>query len=338
MPRLEMFAANYNDSVMWVYNDLSEWLTERGVSLNLANCATEEEVMDRAREADIYLAYRFPVTRQVIEALPQLRLLMSSGSGYDHIDVQAATDNGVVVTSTATYNVEDVAEFAILLMLACARRLWHLERAVRGEEPQEGHLVQPAHRLHGQSLGVIGFGNIGRAVAWRARGLGLRVLAYDPYVPEETMRELDVEPIDLAELLRRADFVSPHLRLNDETRHLISHGELAGMKHTAYLINTSRGGVVDEAALIKALQEGRIAGAGLDVLESEPPEPGHPLLAMDNVMVTGHAAGSTEEGIQNWLGEWKTILSDLLKGSWPINVVNPQVVPRVPLTSSGNRE
>ena len=129
MPRLKMFAANYNDSVMWVYDDLGEWLAERGVSLNLANCATPEEVMDRAREADIYLAYRFPVTRLVLEALPQLRLLMSSGSGYDHIDVQAATDNGVVVTSTATYNVEDVAEFAILLMLACARRLWHLERA-----------------------------------------------------------------------------------------------------------------------------------------------------------------------------------------------------------------
>ena len=334
MAQFQLFAANYNKVVMWVYEDLRRWLADRGVELVLAQCATQDEVIERARHADIYLAYKFRVTRRIIASLPRLKLLMASGSGYDHIDVPAATDHGVVVTCGATYNVEDVAEHAVALILACGRKIRFLERAVRQGQWSCGGLAQPRHRFRGQTVGLIGFGKIGRAVAWRARGLGFQVLAHDPYVPANEITEEGGEPVSLEELLQRSDFVSLHLRLNDETRHLLGEEEIQAMKPTAYVINTSRGGVIDEAALVRALEEGRIAGAGLDVLEQEPPSLDNPLLAMDNVIVTGHAAGSTVESTEDWQNEWRRVIEDFLADRWPINVVNPDVQPKVPLRRS----
>jgi D-3-phosphoglycerate dehydrogenase len=332
MAQYRLFAANYNQNVMWVYEDLRRWLAERGTDFALAQCASEDDVIQAAQEADIYLAYKFKVTPRVIAALPRLRLLMSSGSGFDHIDVRAATEHGVIVTNAAAYNVEDVAEHALTLILACGRKLHALERLSRQGHWQCGALVQPTHRFVGQTVGLVGFGKIGRALAWRLKALGFRVLAYDPYLPAEEIIQLGVEPVGLEEVLAQSDFLSLHLRVTDETWHLMSEEQFRMMRPTACLINTSRGAVVDEAALIRALQAGWIAGVGLDVLEQEPPDLDNPLLAMDNVMVTGHAAGTSVEGIQDWQGEWRKVIEAFLAGHWPVNVVNPEVQPKVPLS------
>jgi D-3-phosphoglycerate dehydrogenase len=153
---------------------------------------------------------------------------------------------------------------------------------------------------------LVGYGKIGKELAWRAKALGFHVLVHDPYIPVEVISEQGAEPAGLEELLRRSDFVSLHLRVTEETKHLLGEERLKAMKPTAFVVNTSRGAVIDEEALIRAIQEGWIAGAGLDVLEQEPPDLDNPLLDMDNVMVTGHAAGTSAEGVQDWQTTWST--------------------------------
>jgi len=322
-----VFASNYERDVMWAYDILRQHLAERRITLALEQCTSEQEVITRATNASIYLAYRFPVTRAVLDHLPRLRLIISSGSGYDHIDVHAATERGVMVCNAATYNVEDVAEHTLMLLLACARKLRALEAAVRAGAWPLAPRAQPRYRFAGKTLGLIGFGKIARAVAWRAHALTMHVLVCDPYVSAHDIRADHGDPVTRDELLARSDFVSLHLRLNDITRHLIGARELAKMKPTAYLLNTSRGGLVDERALTDALQRGQIAGAGLDVLEHEPPALDHPLLQMDHVIITGHTAGSTVESIHALVDEWLRIIDSYRAGGPPINLVNPQVAP-----------
>jgi D-3-phosphoglycerate dehydrogenase len=201
MARWRFFAANYNQGAMWVYENLQQWLAERDVDFVLANCSSEDEIIQSAKKADIYLAFRFKVTRKVISALPRLKLIMSSGIGYDHIDVQAATDHGIVVTNTALYNVVDVVEHALALILACGRKLHVLNDLARQGRWEGGAPVQPIHRFGEQTIGIIGFGNIGRTLAQKTKTLGFQVLAFDPYVPIGEMPQMGVAPVDLKELL-----------------------------------------------------------------------------------------------------------------------------------------
>ncbi len=329
MSRLVLFAANYDPAVLWAYEDLAVWLAARDVEMILAQCATEEELIARAKDAAIYVAWRFRVSRNIIAALPELRLLMASGVGYDHIDVDAATEHGVVVTNAATHNVQDVAEHTVALMLACARKLLPLDRAVRRGAWRPP--VQPIHRFTHQTVGLIGFGRIGQAVAQRAQALGFHVIAHGLHGGDERLRARQVEPVSLDELLQRADIVSLHCRLDEHTHHLLGARELALMKPTAFLINTGRGALIDEGALIQALQSRQLAGAGLDVLDPEPPRADNPLLTMDNVIHTGHSAASTVESPQAWQEEWRVIISDFLAGWYPPNGVNPEVKPKQPL-------
>lgn len=326
MGKLELFAANYEPAVLWAYEDLERCLAERDMGFVLAQCKTEDEVIARAQNASIYIAWKFPVSRTMIAALPQLRLLMASGSGYDHIDVAAATEYGVVVTNAATHNVEDVADHTIALIVACTRKLLPLDRAVRGGAWRPP--VQPVHRFRAQTLGLVGFGRIGQTVAERARALGFTVIAHGIHGSDERMRARGVEPVSLNELLERSDIVSLHCRLDERTRDLIGERELSLMKPDAFLINTGRGALVDEAALLRALQDGKIAGAGLDVLVKEPPAPDNPLLKMENVLHTGHSAASTVQAPLAWQAEWRDIISDFAAGWLPQNIVNPRVTPR----------
>ncbi len=324
-----VFAANFEKDVLWAYELLREQLATRGMELRLEQCSTEDEVIARAAGAEIYLAYRFPVTRRVIENLPELRLIVASGSGYDHVDVAAATERGIAVCNSATYNVEDVAEHTLLLILACARKLRLLEEQVRAGVWPLAPRAQPRYRYAGKTLGLMGFGKIGRALAWRARGIGLRVVVFDPFISEKEIVAADCEPATRERVLSEADFVSLHLRLSAETRHSFGAAELALMKPSAYFVNTSRGGLVDEGALIAALKEGRIAGAGLDVLEQEPPARDNPLLFMENVIVTGHTAGSTVESIHALVAEWLSVMDSFRAGARPVNLVNPQALESV---------
>jgi D-3-phosphoglycerate dehydrogenase len=263
--------------------------------------------------------------------------LASFGHGYDHLDLDAATANGVILANTASFGTEEVSNHTIMHFLICARKFVLHDKLVRNGVWTRKNLAPMGH-IAGQVFGIVGLGDIGRAVARKAKAFGLQVIAYDPYVASWDALEYGVEMMDSLEALcRRSDYISVHVYLNPETRYLIGRAQFAVMKPSAYLINCARGGVVDEAALIEALQQRRIAGAGLDVFEKEPVAPDNPLLAMDNVSLTNHYASYSEiawERAQTQLGEEAVRIAT---GMWPMSLVNPDVrhviPPRTPARS-----
>ena len=276
-----------------------EW-QKLGAEPTATLCRTEEEVIAAAYDADAIITHSIPVyipvTRKVIEKLEKCRLIHDTGTGYEGIDVQAATDCGICVSNIADYAAEEVAEHTMTLLLACGRKIARLDRAVRaGKWTATGRaefyrFLPPMFRITGQTLGIIGLGAIGQLVVPKAKGFGMRVIAFDPYLSEEKFKELGVESVSMDELLAESDFVSLNSPLTEETRNLISTGQLKKMKPTAYLINCSRGEVLDTEALIAALEDNVIAGAGLDVIPGETMELDHPLLKFENVTFTPHTA------------------------------------------------
>jgi D-3-phosphoglycerate dehydrogenase len=256
--------------------------------------------------------------------------LVSFGHGFDHLDLKRATDNGVILANTASFGTEEVSNHTMMHFLICSRKFVLHDKLVRSGTWTRKNLAPMGHVL-GQVFGIVGLGDIGRAVARKARAFGLNVIAYDPYVASWDALEHGVEmTATLEEVCRRSDYLSVHIYLNDETRHLISRPQFAVMKPTAYLINCARGGVVDEAALIEALQQKRLAGAGVDVFEKEPVDPNNPLLKMDNVSLTNHYASYSEvawERAQTQLGEEAVRIAN---GMWPMSLINPDVRHVVP--------
>ncbi len=256
--------------------------------------------------------------------------LVAFGHGFDQLDLDAATTNGVLLANTASFGTEEVSNHTMMHFLVCSRKFVLHDRLIRSGVWTREHL-SPMDHIQGQIFGVVGLGDIGRAVARKAKAFGLNVIAYDPYVASWDMLECGVAGMDsLEELCRVSDYISVHVYLNAETRHLISHAQFAVMKSSAYLINCARGGVVDEAALIAALQEKRLAGAGLDVFEKEPVDPSNPLLKMDNVSLTNHYASYSEvawERAQTQLGEEAVRIAS---GMWPMSLINPDVRHVVP--------
>jgi D-3-phosphoglycerate dehydrogenase len=256
--------------------------------------------------------------------------VVSFGHGFDGVDVNAATEAGVVLANTASFGTEEVSNHTMMMLLVCSRKFVLHNKLVKSGTWTREHLPPMGH-IAGQTLGIIGLGNIGRAVARKARAFGLSVIGYDPYKSSWDMKEFGVEVVgSLDELAKRSDYVSPHVFLTPETRHMVGKKFFSLMKPTAYLINCSRGPVVDEAELIKALQEKRIAGAGLDVFEKEPVDPANPLLKMDNVAVTSHYASYSEvawERGNTQLGEEAVRIA---LGQWPMSLINPDVRAKVP--------
>ena len=237
------------------------------------------------------------VTRDVIEAGVRLRVVGRAGIGVDNIDVGAATRRGIVVMNTPGGNNVTTAEHAISMMLALARSIPQATASMKAGKWEKSKFT--GVEICDKKLGLIGIGNIGRIVAERAQGLNMKVIAFDPFIPEEKANEMGVELLDLDELLRGSDFVSVHVPLTTETRGLIDAAALAKMKRGARLINCARGGIVDEAALAAALRSGALAGAALDVFEQEPPPADHPLLGLDNVVCTPHLGAATAEAQVN---------------------------------------
>lgn len=260
-------------------------------------CLTEAELLEHAAQADAILTLDEPFGAEVVAALERCRVISRFGIGVDRIDVEAATARGIVVANVPDYCVDEVSDHALALLLALSRRVVALDRAVRSGVWDTVAVAGRVRRLRGQTLGVVGFGRLGRRLAEKARALGLDVLAHDPFVADEEIRAGGCEPAALDVLLERSDWISLHLPLTPETRHLIGRAELARVKPTAVLLNTARGALVDQDALVAALVDGRLGGAGLDVLEREPPAPDDPLLALDNVVVTSHAAFYSEEAL-----------------------------------------
>ena len=289
---------------------------------------SEDELVERAAQADVLVVRSATrITRRVIEAAPQLVAVGRAGIGVDNIDVEAATEHGVVVMNTPAGNVTTTAEHAVALLMALARHVPRAAQSVRGGSWKKGHLI--GTELEGKTLGVIGFGRIGRIVARRAVGLAMRVIVADPYLSADDWNEPGIELVELDELLARSDFVTLHVPLLEATRNLLSRERLAQMKHGARLVNAARGGLVDEAALCEALERGDLAGAALDVLAEEPPSPEHPLLARDDVIVTPHLGASSHEAQTKVAEQIATQIADFLTEGVAQNAVNaPAVSPQ----------
>ncbi len=297
---------------------------------------TEEELITHLTDADAVICSGpiQPFSRRVLQALPRCRIVASLGNAYDRIDLPSATEFGIAVTNVPDYCIDEVSGRAIALMLALAYKLLPLDRMVREKQvnfiPPNRKMVTegmyPIFRLRDQTLGIIGLGRIGTATALKARGLGMKVLAYDPYVLGEVMRSRGVTPVGWETLLRESDFIAVHALLNDETRNMIGMAEFKKMKRTCYLINDARGEIVDQPALIQALQEGLIAGAGLDVTVDDPIHPDNPLLQMSNVILTGHSAWystASDSGPEFWHKPMAQVVL-ALKGEWPFYAVNTE--------------
>jgi phosphoglycerate dehydrogenase-like enzyme len=258
-----------------------------------------------------------PYTAQIIAAHPQLRVIARSGVGFDAIDLDACDRAGVVVTTTPGVNHHAVAEHTIALLMGVARGFPGLDRRVRA-----GNWVRiPSPRVMGTTLGLVGLGRIGRAVATRAKGLGMKVLAHDPFPPLEFAEQWDVELTGFDDLLPRSDYVSLHLPMSAESRHLFGAKAFAKMKQGAVFVNTARGSLVDERALWEALKSGHLRGAGLDVFETEPLPLDSPLLALDNVILSPHVAGLDDESQHDTFALLARTIVDLRQGRWPADCV-----------------
>ena len=285
----------------------------------------EDDIIAHTQDADGLIVSASPITRRVMSALKHLKVVVRTGVGYDVIDVPAATDLGIVVVNIPDIWTREVANHALGLLLAWNRRIPTLNAEVKGGVWQS-QAPHPVGALHGETVGIVGFGNIGRAFARRVAALETHVIAYDPYVDDAQFSMLGVERgRDLGELAARSDYVSVHCLLNAETRHLIDAAFLRQMKPTACLINTSRGPVVDEPALIRALQEHWIAGAALDVQEHEPAAPDSPLRHMENVILTPHAAYFSSPAVSQVPRRCGEEVARALTGQRPLHVVNPEV-------------
>ena len=306
-----------------------------------------EDLIAVAHDADaILVSWGVFIDKTIISQLSKCIILAVGSVGTDMVDVEAATEAGIVVTNTPDVFIEETADHTLMLLLTAGRRLREIDSLVRTAQWTKGRpILAKLPRLWGQTLGIIGFGNIGTAVARRARAFGLQIIAHDPYVSELKLTAEGVEPVSLTEVLERSDYLSLHPPLNDETVRMIGHREFEVMKRSAVLINCSRGGVVDEEALIAALQNGEIAAAGLDVLEKEPPVPDNPLLTMSNVVLTPHAASATTRMRPAGRRRAAQEAALALQGKWPMSPVNPSVLPRtslerwqpIPMTRGPNR-
>lgn len=264
------------------------------------------------------------ISATLIEASPKLRVIARTGVGYDAVDVAAASARKIVVTITPGTNHESVAEQAFALLLGVARRVAINDRIIRSGG-WDRTIVRP---LRNTTLGLVGLGRIGRAMVPRARAFGMRVLAYDEVIDSAFETEQGIERRPFEALLAESDVVSLHVPLNDATRNLIDAPRIALMKPGAILINTSRGGLVDEAALYQALTSGHLAGAGLDVYQIEPTSADHPLIALPNVVSSPHIAGVDERSMADMAEMAARCIVDLHEGRWPGHcVVNPEVGP-----------
>ena len=287
--------------------------------------ADEDGMIAALRDADALIIAASPVTRAVMSACEGLKVVVRTGVGYDVIDVPAATELGVIVVNVPDIWVREVANHALALLLALNRKIVTLDRQVKSGVWSSGVPGPFTGAVHGETVGIVGLGSIGSAFARRVAALETRVIAADPYVDPARFTALGIERVSLEELAERADYVSVHTLLNAETRHLIGESFFKRMKPTAVLINTSRGPVVDEDALARALAEKRLAGAALDVWEQEPVASDNPLLKMDNVIATPHAAYFSSPAVAQVPRRCGEEVARVLTGQRPLNVVNPEV-------------
>lgn len=294
-----------------------------GLDIRLVRLDTRspEEIVPHVSDADGLLVQFAQIDRRVIEALSRCRVISRYGIGVDMIDLEAATDHGIPVCNVPDFCMDEVSTHTIGFLLNLNRHMLAHHRHVRSGK--WGHPPGGVpERLQGQVLGIVGLGNIGTAVARKAACLGLKIMVSDPYAKPEQARSLNAEAVELTDLLRRSDYVTLHCPLTPETRHLIGAAELALMKTSAFLINMARGPIVDQDALCRALADRTIAGAALDVLEQEPPDPDEPLLQLDNVLFSPHTSSWSAQSVVQLRRDTARNAVDVFLGRTPRSIVN----------------
>lgn len=304
------------------YREEEEVLREVDARIVVFRSGSGSEARDLFASADGILVNLFPMTAEVIGGLNGCRVISRYGVGYDNVDVEAATRKGIWVTFVPDYCFEDVSDHALALLLGCARSIPYKDRKVR-EGKWNLHRDRPCHRIQGTTLGMVGYGATARCMHRKVAGLGFaRVLVYDPYERVSAIKAAGGIPVDFPTVLRESDFLTLHVPLTAETRHMVGEEQIALMKKSAMLINTSRGPVVDEAAVGRALKEGRLAAAGLDVFEKEPIPPDSVLLTLDNVILTDHAGWYSEESEVELKTKAARNVAAVLAGGKPPYAVN----------------
>ena len=284
---------------------------------------TGEEAAERAADAEVLVIGLLHMRRPAIEKLRNVGLMIRCGIGVDVIDVDVATERGIWVANVPDYCVEEVADHTVLLLLAAVRQLRHFERSWH-DGRWTGLEYPPVRRLAGQTLGLVGLGRIGAEVARRAQGFGLKVIAADDYVPAERFGAAGAERVSLDELFERSDIISLHAPLLAETQHLLDAGAFAKMKDGVVIVNASRGGLIDHAALASAVESGKVRSVGLDVLEGEPtPDLGAPLLQRPNVLVTPHVAWYSQDARRELGVKAAQEALRFVRGERPRNLINP---------------
>jgi len=295
-----------------------------GAKMILAQVKSEADVIRVCGQADGIVNQYVPLTRAVLERLPKCQVIAKYGVGVDTVDLKAATDLGIIIANVPDYCFDEVSDHAISLLLAMARKVTFFDQKVKSNQ-WDFRQGMPIHRIRNRTLGLIGCGRIGREVARKMLVLGVRAIAYDPWAASAGG---EISFVDLETVLKESDFISIHCSLNESTRHLLGEREFAKMQRKPLVINVARGPIIDEKALIQALEERRISGAGLDVMEKEPPDPQNPLLKMDNVILSPHVAFYSEESIRELKRRAAESVSAVLLGGWPRAVANKEVIGR----------
>ena len=272
----------------------------------------------------VMITSQHAITSRVIAAAPKLRIIAKRGAKPENVDYEAATRNGIVVAWTPGVNYVTVAEHAVMLILCLAKKTLPQMERLRGGAWRESDAG--LQELCGKTIGIVGLGGIGKALCRMLNGFDVNLLTYDPYISPAQAGEFNANLVSFKDLLEQSDYITLHAALTDKTRHLIGERELSAMKKTAYIINTARGALIDESALVKALQDKEIAGAGLDVFELEPPKHDNPLLHLPNVVVTPHMAGWSDEAVYQEQEEAVLEIKRVLEGKAPRYPVNPEAL------------
>lgn len=301
-----------------------EQLKTVDAELVITKCETEEDVIKACIDADGILVRLEPISSYVINSLKKCKVIVRYGVGYDNVDIKAATEKGICVANVPDYCLEEVAEHTLALLLSCTRKTVSHDKKIR-EGIWDIGASDPIYRMQGKTLGVIGFGHIAKTFLKKVKGFEFKILVFDPYIEANIIENLNAKKVTLSILLTNSDFISIHAPLNKQTFHLIKEKELRQMKKTAILINTSRGAIIDEEALFKALKERWINSAGIDVYEKEPPLKNSPLFTLENIVLTDHASWYSEDSIVELQTKAGQEVARVLTGKLPLSLVNPEV-------------